>query len=804
MTKVTKPVKKAEGSISGQSENDNSPTVEESKDIDEKNVLKYMIESAMVYLQRSLAIMIKSVMSRLYGTTEILEKLHEIDVQLQRLPEKSVKHCELQTSVNEIIQSSCKFWTSGNYEAENCDILSKDWVWHCRQMLPRKKDPQEEWKDLSQDLRSWKLDICFKLINRATHDGVQLFASQHLCFKTPSHNSYNFVELVEKATKVRNFYAHPSMYKDIIKQYAQDFNIVEDLAIKVFQWVKNEDDNPQNLSCCQENVQQKRKAYLNRYTAKWEEVSNGLKKLNFNDFAYILLATPCTGSAGVAISKEELAQLSNIPWAAIFDFDITSRQDGLWHSLCELEGDHLRLKVSCQSSSKNTVVPFSYADIDEAKKVELCRDGHIPWIFPHGEVLNKSNEACPLNDYHLYQTVVKKPLIGAMRKIVNHITQNSSQGTVSVILCYGGYVRDEKLPYKNFLSDLRYLCGELTVAGGHVIVLSDSLFLVKYFEPLPVLIFPLDIFCKMIRNKLTFGQGDLPPINMPTSVGLQPITFEEEDFELIHEHIAEHEFYKHQVQEIIELRQQEKHISDSTIRSSIYYDLRERFYKGQRVTWISLNADHAITRREEKEITRSIRQMLQDRIDEKIEPARYVIYHSGGAGATTLARKILWNLRTEFPCIILKSNYKHSDGKIQCTSQALKNLYEELQYPILMLIDEEPSFKTIPCLTSRVQANGTPVVFLQVQRFDPSESAVKSSKDSYILPNTLHKDDANNLKHKFLLTFGMDKILAGDRSVAKMESSLVDPTEGDQVTDLAQNGTIAEGGVAHKKIGLSS
>ena len=806
LTKVTKPIKKAEESISGLSENDHSPTVEESKDIDEKNVLKYMIESAMVYLQRSLAIMIKSVMSRLYGTTEILQKLHELDVQLQRLPKKSVKQCEVIASVNEIVQTSCKFWKSTS-EAENCD-MSRDWVWHCRQMLPRKKDPQEEWKELSEDLKSWKLDVCFKLISRATHDGVQLFASQYLCFKTPSLNNYNFIELAENATKVRNFYAHPSMYKDIIKQYAQDFGIVEDLAVKVFQWVKNEDNNPHNLSCCQENVQhiqKKKKAYLNRYTAKWEEVSNGLKKLNFNDFAYILLATPCTGSAGVGISKEELAQLSNIPWAAIFDFDIASRQDGLWHSLCELEGDHLRLKVSCQSSSKNTVVPFSYADIDEAKKVELCRDGHIPWIFPHGELLNKSNEACPLNDCKLYQAVVLKPLIAAMRKIVNHITQNSSQGTVSVILCYGSYARDhEKLPYKNFLSDLRYLCGELTIAGGHVIVLSDSLYLVKFLEPQPVLIFPLEIFCKMIQNKLTFGQGNLPPVNMPTSVGLRPVTFEEEDFELIHEHIAEHEFYKHQVQEIIELRQQEKQISDSTIRSGIYYDLRKRFYKGQRVTWISLNADHAITRREEKEITRSIRQMLQDRINEKIEPARYVVYHSGGAGATTLARKILWNLRTEFPCIILKSNYKHSDGKIQCTSQALKNLYEELQYPILMLIDEEPSFKTIPCLTSRVQANGTPVVFLQVQRFDPSESAAKSSKDSYILPNTLHKDDANNLKHKFLLAFGMDKISAGDRSVAKIESSLAKPAEGDQVTDFTQHGIIAEGGVAHKRSGLSS
>ena len=202
---LLKPFKKVEQSVDGLSEGEDchhSPTVEESKDIDEKNVLKYMIESAMVYLQRSLAIMIKSVMSRLYGTRETLQKLHEIDIQLQRLPKKSVKHCELLALVSKMVDSSCRLWKSSYSETENSDKFSQDWVWHCRQMLPRKKDPQEEWKDLSEDLKSWKLDICFKLINRATHDGVQLFASQYLCFKTPPSDEYNFVELIEKATKV--------------------------------------------------------------------------------------------------------------------------------------------------------------------------------------------------------------------------------------------------------------------------------------------------------------------------------------------------------------------------------------------------------------------------------------------------------------------------------------------------------------------------------------------------------------------------------------------------------------------------
>lgn len=794
-----------------------SPTVEDRKDIDEKIVLKSMIESAMLYLQRSLGIMIESIISRLCGTKATLQRLHELNSKLQCLPEGSSEKSELKVKFNELLSTSCRFWSSDCSENE-------DWVWHCRKILPRKSnnDPQQEWKDLSEDLKSWKLDTCLKLINRAgfkitehakcklvcrlEHDKAHLFSSKHICFKTSSYEEYKFVELAEKATQVRNYYAHLSTFTDIIEKYPQHFMIIEEFATVILNWVEKEDGDSRHVLICQENVQwikQKQRCYLLKHTTKWDTVLDGLKNLNFNDFGYILVSTPCSSRAGVAVSKEELAQLSNIPWAAIVDFDIASRQDGLLNSLCEVEGGQYRLEA-CQSASKNTVVPFTYSDINEAERGELCRDGHIPWIFPHGELQNLSNEACPLKNHQQYCLVVRKPLSVSMRKIISHITQNSLQGTVSVVLCYGDYgCKSESLPYDNFLNDLRHLCNNLSDEGGHVVILSDSVFLKEYLNPLPVFIFPLVLFCKTIKSRLTFGQDKIPSFNMPSSTGPRRITFDEEDFELVHEHIAKHELYKLRVQKIIELQQQSKNVSETMVTISTQHELRENFYKGQTVTWISLEADHAIIRREENEITSSIRQMLYDRlVGDKTEPAKYVIYHSTGAGATTLARKILWSLRNDFPCVILKSRYKHSDGRVKCTGQALKSLYEELQKPILMLIDEEPSFKTIPCLTSRVQANGTPMVFLQVQRFDPSstEQEVKGIKDSYILPSALHTDDANKLKQKFYTMFGHEKGFAGDRSVAEMESSMVTPTKGDQVTDLVKNGIITE--IDYKKSGL--
>ena len=776
-------------------------------------MLKGMIDSAMFYLQRSLAIMIKSVISRLCGNKATLQKLHEINSKLRRLPEGSSEKSELKIKFFELVNTSCKFWNKDCSENE-------DWVWHCRKVLPRKStDPQEEWKGLTEDLKSWKLDVClklisragfkiiepnkFKLVNRLEHDKVHLFSSKHICFKTDSYQEYKFVEFADKATEVRNYYAHLSSCADVIESYPQHFKIIENFSIKLLHWVKREDGNLQHVSICEENllcIQQKHESYLVKHTAKFDSVLVGLKNFNFNHFGYILISTPCSRRAGVTVSKEQIAQLNNIPWSAIVDFDVASRQDGLWDSLCEVEGGQPKL-ASFQSPNKNIVVPFSYTDINSADRSELNRDGHIPWIFPHGEVQDQNSKACPFNDHQQYCRVVRKPLVNSMRKIASYLTQNKCQGAIGVVLCYGDYgYQSENLPYSNFLSDLKHLCDILLDEGSSVIVLSDSPFLVRYLKPLPVYIIPLVFFCNTIKSKLTFVHDELPPINMPSLIGLRQVTFNEEDLELVHEYIAEHELHRHKVQKMIELQQGDKKISDTAtkIDHDIKCELRERFYKGQQVTWISLDADDAITRREESEIMKGLRYMLSERVIECREPGKYVIYHFGGAGATTLARKIVWNFRKDFPCVILKLNYKYTDRKVECTSQALKALYEELHYPVLMLIDEEPFFKAIPRLTGYVQANGTPVVFLQVQRVDFSElrasaeQTVKCTESSWVLQNALHKEDASKLKYKLSIAFGENKIFAGDRRVAEMKSSMVTPNVNDQVTDLKQNGIITK------------
>ena len=85
--------------------------------------------------------------------------------------------------------------------------------------------------------------------------------------------------------------------------------------------------------------------------------------------------------------------------------------------------------------------------------------------------------------------------------------------------------------------------------------------------------------------------------------------------------------------------------------------------------------------------------------------------------------------------------------------------------PILMLIDEEPTFQTVSQLTNRVQIDGIPMVFLHVQRFvDNKNINIEiDSTDSFYLPSQLSKTDAYNFQEKLCTVFDKEKISAGGK-----------------------------------------
>lgn len=707
--------------------------LDHAEDINKKNDLKGVIESCINFLQRSLAILIKSVMIKVYGTEE--------------------------------------------------------WLGQLKKAFPRddKESPNKELQHISDSyVMSLPADELLKLIIRADE-------RQDIFLKLRTCPQYDFKTLAESVKKIRNFYAHIKSYEEAALRFKDDYLQIENMSLEIVKWVEKEDRISENVTIVNEDLQQiklKYSGHKTREATKMDQVLAALLGLNFNKYGYALFSVL---NYNFSTTNSTLKYLNAISWHAVIDFDPHSKQNGgLLSVMCEYDGTNYWMKPKCIHS-------ISYSDLDQIEKAELVKPSHVPWVFPHGDDVDKSSisHPNPKDPEDLYTLVVQKPVFDAIRAIARNIIQQKS-GVVSLVLCYGDFAHSSSsLPYENFLDDFFVdLCSLLKLESKKVVVLTDSteveLLLKKKCE-IKVFNIPLALFCQTINDTLT--KKDTPPIRIPHLNGLQEISFVEEDFTLVHEHIDEHEMLEAVFQKQTEVRQS---LDDLQIRVAlpefderheVIRDFGVRFYKCETISFVSLANDHAITRKEETVITERLRILLSERKDRKTETAKYVLYHTTGAGATTLARKIVWQLRTEYPCVILKSNYRHSDKKIKDTSQALKKLHKIVGMPILMLIDEEPTFQTVPQLTNRVQIDGIPMVFLHVQRFVDNDEHTNNETDGtdcFYLPSQLSKKDAYNFQEKLCTVFDKEKISAGGKKIDQITASMVTPNEKDKVQDTLE------------------
>ena len=239
------------------------------------NELENPVQFVLNYLQRSLSIMIKSVMSMLYGTKETLQIMHLVSLKLSSLSENLKKR--IRDKLDLTIKRCCRFQKRECIEANSY----KDWLWHCKKMLPSESNSHKEWKDLSEDLTSWNLDVCLKLLQYATcDDDIFLFDSKYICFKSGVSMYGSFSVLASELWhhSLRSSYSLRNSDK---KCEQHSMKIVEEFVQKLLRWFENEDGDLNNIAICKEDIEkihQIQKDYFDLKTAKWDEI---LKDLNF-------------------------------------------------------------------------------------------------------------------------------------------------------------------------------------------------------------------------------------------------------------------------------------------------------------------------------------------------------------------------------------------------------------------------------------------------------------------------------------------------------------------------------------------
>ncbi|XP_068563923.1 sterile alpha motif domain-containing protein 9-like [Cebidichthys violaceus] len=147
--------------------------------------------------------------------------------------------------------------------------------------------------------------------------------------------------------------------------------------------------------------------------------------------------------------------------------------------------------------------------------------------------------------------------------------------------------------------------------------------------------------------------------------------------------------------------------------SSEFHDHRIRvekeFYKGGKVKWWNFyfcdkDKEKPFVKRDKYE---NVKKMIKSQLrDSKDMCALLNLFHHPGCGGTTLAMHVMWDLRQEFRCAVLKDNtLPKKEVAIQVST--LMKLESEKPFPILLLVDDsketENPHKLVNCIRKAVE-----------------------------------------------------------------------------------------------------
>ncbi|MER6407607.1 ATP-binding protein [Streptomyces viridosporus] len=141
----------------------------------------------------------------------------------------------------------------------------------------------------------------------------------------------------------------------------------------------------------------------------------------------------------------------------------------------------------------------------------------------------------------------------------------------------------------------------------------------------------------------------------------------------------------------------------------------DAFLKGWEITWLELarrlDVDRSATAQIHLEVTRAL--------EDRRLPLTLNVWHTPGAGGTTVARRILWDLHRIYPCAVLRGNPSARNGVhwVAEVAERLMRIAQTTQRSILLLAEAShvPS-SIINDLFNVLRSKHVSVVILQVLR----------------------------------------------------------------------------------------
>ncbi|XP_015254495.1 PREDICTED: sterile alpha motif domain-containing protein 9-like [Cyprinodon variegatus] len=412
--------------------------------------------------------------------------------------------------------------------------------------------------------------------------------------------------------------------------------------------------------------------------------------------------------------------LSKLKLFCVLDFDPNSvAEGGLCHSYRELRVANLHLPTQFQGHT-------------EAVINELNLYLQTSWVFCNGR-----ND---LDDYREldYRTWLRKSCKD-LEQLVSFICNPDvlHDGRYLVIFLLLSPVHSEKDPVLDtYMSFIKH------IAESNIISICESQNTYLKWREL------IKAKCDFDIEHLSINELSLSEIN-GTIMGLGPVT--QSSTRLLPSSGSSTVVLKQKDEDLLTaldvlcLNQCEKIYEES---SSEFHDFRktveEEFYRGAKVRWWNFyfcdeNAERPFIKREKYE---HVKKMIRShRTSSSNTCVLLTLFHDPGCGGTTLAMHVMWDLRKEFRCAVLKDN---TVPKTEVANQVqhLMKLESETPSPVLLLVDDskemDNAFDLLICIRQAVEdlsdihlddAPNCKVIILNcVRSHDPKEQYRKNNQ----------------------------------------------------------------------------
>ncbi|XP_046338321.2 sterile alpha motif domain-containing protein 9-like [Haliotis rufescens] len=427
---------------------------------------------------------------------------------------------------------------------------------------------------------------------------------------------------------------------------------------------------------------------------------------NFKKGHFVLVTGDLSGNT---LSKS-VEVLTAIPWMLVFDFDEKSRDQGL---LARVE-EPLKIASSLHICSWREQVKISemattwyfirgYREIPETRFEKGYRDWfkqvNSPVTTLAEELAGFVQDTTVLKVVVIWNDDISKYLDYIVCKLDENIQQS-----IKIIIC-----RDDKSS-DNSQNDFTHMCHQVEENIAVINISAPNLFLGI-----------CDHIHKGVSSKRNYDLFEIPTANDCGN------SVDKQGFAWLHEYIQ------------VICR---KFPEDSSSDVELIEEEARVFFQGGTLKW----ATRFLCGSEYLDVERDALGQIVEKIKNLVlsfKSGLYTLHHAPGSGGSTLAQRVLWELRDTSPCVQIHFHPGVSVGDIV---SRLEYLYERTHLPIIALIDGEDEH-IVRYLRRSVRQ--ICLVVLHVKRYPYSMSEKENTSKNFWLQGNVSQNEARNLATKF-------------------------------------------------------